>query len=134
MELCQIDVKTAFLNGPLEEEIYMRKPSILGTGVWHLQRGLYGLKQSGQQWYLELNSKLESIGFNCTESDWSLYTGSKGSEWSIGTTSVNDMLIASSLKSESDDVVKSVNSIFQITDNGEPKMHLGCNLERDRKN
>jgi hypothetical protein len=46
-ELRQIDVKTAYLNGPLDQEIYMKKPDILGPGFWRLLKGLYGLKQSG---------------------------------------------------------------------------------------
>ncbi len=62
-ELRQVDVKTAFLNGPLEEEIYMRKPEILGQGFWCLHRGLYGLKQAGRQWYLDLDKKFNKIGF-----------------------------------------------------------------------
>jgi hypothetical protein len=47
MVLRQVDVKTAFLNGPLDEEIYMRKLAILGDGFWRLLKGLYGLKQAG---------------------------------------------------------------------------------------
>jgi Reverse transcriptase (RNA-dependent DNA polymerase) len=45
--LHHIDIKTAFLNGPLDEELYMRKPDGLGTGFWHLLKGLYGLCQAG---------------------------------------------------------------------------------------
>ncbi|KAF7374996.1 Integrase catalytic domain-containing protein [Mycena sanguinolenta] len=134
MVLRQIDVKTAFLNGPLDEEIYMRKPSIIGEGFWRLLKGLYGLKQAGRQWYLELNSRLEAIGFRRTESDWSVYRRVQGAEHSIVTTSVDDMLIASSSIAESDAVVAALASQFEITDNGEPKFHLGCSIERDRAN
>jgi hypothetical protein len=131
MALRQIDVKTAFLNGPLDEEIYMRKPSIVGSGYWRLRRGLYGLKQAGRQWYLELNSKLEAIGFKRTESDWSMYRRIQGSEHSIIATSVDDMLIASTSDAESDAVASALASQFEITDNGEPKLHLGCTIERN---
>ena len=72
-ELQQVDVKTAFLNGPLDEEIYMHKPDIMGSRYWHLRKGLYGLKQSGHQWYLDLNSKLKSVGFRRIEPDWSVH-------------------------------------------------------------
>jgi hypothetical protein len=72
-ELRQIDVKTAFLNGPLEEEIYMKKPDILGLGFWCLLKGLYSLKQSGRTWYLELNEKLQTIGLKQLESDRSVH-------------------------------------------------------------
>lgn len=131
MKLRQIDVKTAFLNGPLEEEIYMRRPSIAGPGYWKLKKGLYGLKQSGRQWYLELNSKLETIGFKRLESDWSVYIRTDGNNRSYVTTSVDDMLIASNTDEESDRVVDLIGSLFEITDNGQPTFHLGCAIERN---
>jgi hypothetical protein len=134
MELRQIDVKTAYLNGPLEEEIYMHQPSTTGSRYWRLRKGLYGLKQSGRQWYLELNKRLNSVGFKRTESDWSLYIRTEGSERSILTTSVDDMLVGSSGTSESDAVVLALKSLFDITDNGEPTYHLGCGIHRDRQN
>lgn len=134
MELRQINVKTAYLNGPLEEEIYMRKPSIAGSGYWRLQKGLYRLKQSGRQWYRELNSKLESIGFKRTESDWSVYLRNVDTGRSYITTSVDNMLIASSSVTESDTVVNELASLFEITDNGSPTFHLGCTITRDREN
>jgi hypothetical protein len=46
-ELWQIDVKMAFLNRPLDKEIYMKKLDILGPGFWWLLKGLYSLRQSG---------------------------------------------------------------------------------------
>jgi len=131
MILRQVDIKTAFLNVPLDEEIYMRKPTIAGEGFWRLLKGLYGLKQAGRQWYLELDSCLGLIGFKQTESDWSVYQHSQGTEHSIITTSVDDMLIASSTIMESDTVVSALASQFDITDNGEPKLHLGCSIEQN---
>jgi hypothetical protein len=134
MEIRQVDVKTAFLNGPLDEEIYMRMPRIVGKGFWKLLKGLYGLKQAGRQWYLELNSKLESIGFKRTESDWSLYVRHSGSSFTMLTTSVDDMLIASTSTAESDLVIKQLGDMFDITDTKEPQFHLGCGLTRNRNN
>jgi len=109
----------------------MCKPTIAGEGFWRLLKGLYGLKQAGRQWYLELDSCLGLIGFKRTESDWSVYQRSQGAERSIITTSVDDMLIASSTKTESDAVVSALASQFEITDNGKPKLHLGCSIERN---
>lgn len=43
--------QNANLNGPSDEEIYLRKPSITGLSYWRLQNGLYSLKQFGRQWY-----------------------------------------------------------------------------------
>ena len=56
----------------------------------------------------------------------------EGAEKSIITTSVDDMLIASSSADESNSVVTALATQFEITDNGEPTLHLGCSLERDR--
>jgi hypothetical protein len=92
------------------------------------------LKQAGRQWYLELNACLEAIGFKRTELDWSVYQRVEGTEYSIVTTSIDDMLIASSSTTESDAVVAALASKFEITDNGQPKLHLGCSLERSRAN
>lgn len=133
MVLRQVDVKTAYLNGPLDEEIYMKKPSIAGSGYWRLRKGLYGLKQSGRQWYKELNAKLETLGFRRTESDWSVYVRRVDNERSYITTSVDDMLIASSSVSESDAVIEALSSLFEITNNGEPSFHLGCSITRNRE-
>jgi hypothetical protein len=87
-ELRQVDVKTAFLNGPLDEEIYMHKPDILGKGYWRLRKGLYGLKQSGRQWYLDLHSKLQSIGFRHIEPDWSVHIRRLPKDHTIAATNV----------------------------------------------
>ena len=100
---------------------------------WRLKKGLYGLKQSGRQWYRELNAKLETIGFNCTESDWSMYVWTAESGWSYIMTSVNDMLIALSSTTKSDVVVNSLASLFEITDNGTPSFHLGCSITHNRE-
>lgn len=86
------------------------------------------------KWYLDLNSKLESIGFKCTESDWSVYIWVEDSECTIITTSVDDILIVSSSMTESDAVVNSQCKLYEITDNGEPTFHLGCQIEHDRTN
>jgi len=61
LELEQLDIKTAFLHGELEEQIYMQQPEgFIVPGkedyVCHLKRSLYGLKQSPRQWYKRFDS------------------------------------------------------------------------------
>jgi hypothetical protein len=61
-----MDVKSAFLNGVLEEEIYMRVPPGHNAPpgvVWKLNKALYGLKQASREWYKKLSTELKSMGF-----------------------------------------------------------------------
>lgn len=61
----QIDVKTAYLEGDLDEVVYMRTPEeIFGTKYVRVDKTLYGLKQSGRAWYKKLDKKLHLLGFN----------------------------------------------------------------------
>jgi hypothetical protein len=65
LKLHQIDVKMAFLNGELDEEIYMNLPPGFKKLdiVWKLKKGLYRLKQVGQELCKKLCTKFEAIGF-----------------------------------------------------------------------
>jgi hypothetical protein len=63
-----LDVKTAFLYGHLDEEIYLDQPQGFKakgqeTKVWRLKRALYGLKQSALAWWKELESSMKKLGF-----------------------------------------------------------------------
>ena len=66
LEAHHLDIKTAFLNGTLDEEIYMKAPDGLNTGrndIWKLQKSLYGLKQASHVWNKLLDSTLKKLGF-----------------------------------------------------------------------
>jgi hypothetical protein len=62
-ELRHIDVKNAYLNAPLQEEIYMIAPEGCGSKYWRLLKGLYGLRQAGRQWYFHLHAAYCALGF-----------------------------------------------------------------------
>jgi hypothetical protein len=71
-ELMQMDVKGAYLNGNLEEEVYMLQPDGFGDGtnkVCHLIKTLYGLKQAGREWNKVLDAHLKGKGFKNLEAD-----------------------------------------------------------------
>jgi hypothetical protein len=131
-ELRHIDIKTAYLNGVLKEDIYMRRPEILGPGYWHLKKTIYGLKQSGREWYADLNQTYASIGFTRCETDWSIHHRIGGDRISITATSVDDILHASNSKAESDLFLTEIKSKYQITDNGDVHWLLGCKITRWR--
>ena len=68
LELHQMNVKTTFLNGDIEEEIYMDQPesfSMEGKDhmVCKLKKSIYGLKQASRQWYLKFNDTITSFEF-----------------------------------------------------------------------
>ncbi|THG96936.1 hypothetical protein EW145_g7692 [Phellinidium pouzarii] len=74
----QLDVKAAFLNGVLEEELYMRQPlGFAEPGKEHqvlkLNKSIYGLKQSGRVWNKTFDRELKSIGFTRLRSDPCIY-------------------------------------------------------------
>ena len=94
----QMDVKTAFLNGDLNEEIYMEQP--LGcvvpgqeNKVCKLKKSLYGLKQAPKQWYEKFHQTILSFGFEVNGSDACVYSKLFGADCVIICLYVDDMLL-----------------------------------------
>ena len=78
LEIHQMDVKTAFLNGDLDEEIYMEQPegsAVPGQKikVCRLVKSLYGLKQAPTQWHEKYDSVMMTNGFKINECDKCVY-------------------------------------------------------------
>ncbi len=132
-ELRHVDVKSAYLNAPLEEEIYLVAPEGCTSKYWRLKKGLYGLRQAGRQWYIHLHEAYSSLGFTRCESDWSVYIRKTASALTISASSVDDLLIASSSKSESDLTASQIQEKFAITDGGDTEWLLGCRIRRWRE-
>ena len=68
LELHQMDVKTTFLNGDLEENVYMKQlKGFIMEGKeemgCHLKKSIYGLKQAFRQWYLNFSDTIKRFGF-----------------------------------------------------------------------
>ncbi|KAM1074317.1 hypothetical protein ACFX2B_019089 [Malus domestica] len=77
-EIWQMDVKTAFLNGYLEEELYMTQPEGFvskseKTKVCKLQRSIYGLKQASRSWNIRFDTEIKTFGFTQNEDDNCVY-------------------------------------------------------------
>jgi hypothetical protein len=76
--LHQMDVKTTFLNGAIEEEVYIEQPQGFevhsrDTHVCRLKKSLYGLKQAPRAWYARIDSYLMRLGFSKSHADPNLY-------------------------------------------------------------
>ena len=124
----------AYLNGPLEEEIYMKAPDgfDFSSPFWRLRKGLYGLRQAGRQWYLTLHDAYTNLGYTRCQSDWSVYTRKSSSGFTMSATSVDDIILASDSKSELDQASKEINDKFTVTDGGNTEWILGCRITQNR--
>ena len=137
-ELRQFDIRTAFLNGELEEEVYVRAPAgaehLAGHNrVLRLQRALYGLRQAGRAWNKRLEAALRAKGFAQSYADPSLWIlwGPGGAVFAMFY--VDDGLVAARTAEEADALVELVASMFAIRALGEPEDFLGIRITRDRK-
>ena len=105
LELEWVDVKTAFLHGELEEEIYMDQPEgFIVPGkekfVCKLKRSLYGLKQSPRQWYKRFDSFMIAHGFKRSTYDNCVYNKSVDGSPIYLVLYVDDMLVTAKGKKE----------------------------------
>ncbi|KAE8712086.1 cytochrome P450 71A9-like [Hibiscus syriacus] len=138
LHLEQMDVKTAFLHGDLEEQIYMQQPEgFTQPGNEHLvcrlKKSLYGLKQSPRQWYKRFDSYMIKIGYNRCEYDCCVYVKSlDDGSFIFLLLYVDDMLIAAK---NMDDVIglkTLLSQEFDMKDLGAAKKILGMEICRDR--
>ena len=138
LELEQLDVKTAFLHGELEEEIYMTQPDgfqVPGKEdyVCKLKKSLYGLKQSPRQWYKRFDSYMIEIGYIRSPYDCCVYYNklTNGSLIYL-VLYVDDMLIAAKDKSDIQKLKGLLSAEFEMKDLGAARKILGMEIYRDR--
>jgi hypothetical protein len=145
-DIHQLDVTAAFLNGALEEEIYMQQPPGFQQGgagmVWRLHKAVYGLKQASRAWYATLSAQLGELGFKVSAADAGLFiiSGDGGAGVPDSASSggdvllcvhVDDMLVAGAGEQLSQ-VKEGLGSVFKLKDKGEVIFHLGMEVTRDR--
>lgn len=136
LELHQMDVKTAFLYGSLDRDVFMEQPEGYnsdGSKVWKLHKSLYGLKQAPRSWYHELHHSLLKIGFIRTLSDHSIYVRRDNNGLIIVGVYVDDLTIAAERLSTLQDFKSSLSDTYSMKDMGPLHFILGLQVERDRK-
>ena len=133
MHIHQMDVKTAFLHGHLEETIYMKQPEgfeVPGkeTMVCKLKRSLYGLKQSSRCWFVELKKYLVSLGYEQSKADPCVFLRWENGNLSVNTIYVDDIILLADIM---DDMIKFKGELshkFEMTDLGPMNFCLGISV------
>lgn len=131
----QMDVKTAFLNGFLKEEVYMKLPQGYhinqSNKVCKLDKALYGLKQASKCWNDRFHNFISNIGFKRSDSDYCLYTNQNvNTNTSYLLIYVDDIIVISTHIHEMHQIKKQLMDEFKMTDGGELNYFLGLHIER----
>jgi len=132
----QMDVKSAFLNGDLDNEIFMKiPPGAEGKHgeVWLLHKALYGLKQASREWYLKLKSQLEGLGFKRSNVDHGVFTKNVKGRLLVITVYVDDFLLFLSSIENIKTVKSDLKMCFDMKDLDEAKWILQMKIERSRR-
>ncbi|KAK1415826.1 hypothetical protein QVD17_31614 [Tagetes erecta] len=137
LELHQMDVKTAFLNGDLQEDVFMTQPEgFKPKGKEHLvcklKKSIYGLKQSSRQWYLKFDEVMKKEGFIKNQVDQCTYLKMSGSNFTILVLYVDDILLASNSLDMLHESKRLLSHNFDMKDLGEASHIIGIEIHRDR--
>jgi len=137
MEIHQMDVKTAFLNGELEKEIYMEQLQgfVHQEGehlVCKLHKSLYGLKQSPRAWNQKLDAFFKNIEFMKSEADPSVYVVQVGDVKFFIVVYVDDLILVCNDQNKLLQIKEELSKKFEMKDLGELHFFLGIEVERNR--
>ncbi|KAL0561491.1 hypothetical protein IC582_001919 [Cucumis melo] len=138
-EIWQMDVKTAFLNGNLEETIYMQQPEgfiIPGQEqkICKLNRSIYGLKQASRSWNIRFDTAIKSYGFDQIVDEPCVYKRIINKSVAFLVFYVDDILLIGNDIGLLTDIKQWLATQFQMKDLGEAQFVLGIQIFRDRKN
>ena len=136
LEVHQMDVKSAYLNGELKEEIYMKPPPGLHVPegmVLKLVKAVYGTKQGGRVWYENIRRTLKNMGYERTEADHAVFIRVKGDILSILALYVDDITMACNNLQVIQEDKETLKKHYQMTDLGEITWILGMHITRDRR-
>ncbi|KAI3723535.1 hypothetical protein L2E82_35178 [Cichorium intybus] len=137
-EIWQMDVKTAFLNGKLTEDVYMNQPegfvdAKYPNKVCKLERSIYGLKQASRSWNLCFHEKVKEFGFSRSEDESCVYVKASGSIVTFLVLYVDDILLMGNDIPTLQSVKAWLGKCFAMKDLGEAAYILGIRILRDRK-
>ncbi|KAG8492427.1 hypothetical protein CXB51_009682 [Gossypium anomalum] len=132
----QLDVKSAFLNRFLEEEIYIDQPQgFVVSGkeqmVYRLKKALYGLKQAPRAWYARIDTYLVSLGFNRSASEPTLYVKKNEAEIQlIVSLYVDDLLVTGGDQHMLAEFKAKMKDMFEMSDLGLMTYFLGMEVQQ----
>ena len=132
-----MNVKNPFLNGDLEEEVYMKQPKVFSSSngehlVWKLKKSIYGLKQASRQWYLKFHNVISSFDFVENIMDQCIYHKISGSKICFLLLYVDDILLASNDKGMIHEVKQFLSISIDMKDMGDASYVIGIKIHRGR--
>ena len=135
IKLYQMDVKSAFLNGILQEEVYVTQPKgfedpYFPDYVYKLKKALYGLKQAPRAWYERLTEFLVKAGFQRGGVDKTLFIAENGRDILIIQVYVDDIIFGGTSKGMVDEFVKTMTKEFEMSMVGELSYFLGLQIKQ----
>ncbi|GJU18899.1 retrovirus-related pol polyprotein from transposon TNT 1-94 [Tanacetum coccineum] len=134
-KLYQMDVKSAFLNGVINEEVYVAQPPgfidfAKPNYVYKLKKALYGLKQAPKAWYDRLKAFLIKHNYSMGMVDNTLFTKKKDSNIIIVQIYVDDIIFGSTCQEMCDDFAKIMHDEFEMSMMGELNFFLGLQIKQ----
>jgi hypothetical protein len=134
-KLYQMDVKSAFLNGPFKEEVYVEQrlgfeDNKYPSHVYKLSEALYGLKQAPRAWYECLRDFLIANGFKVGKADPTLFTKTIDKDLFICQIYVDDIIFGSTNKSSCEEFSRIMVQKFEMSMMGELKYFLGFQIKK----
>jgi hypothetical protein len=134
-KLYQMNMKSAFLNGPIKEEVYVEQPpgfedSEYPNHVYKLSKVLYGLKQAPRAWYECLRDFLITNGLKVGKADPTLFTKTVAKDLFVCQIYVDDIIFGSTNKSTCEEFSRIMIQKFEMSMMGELKYFLGFQIKQ----
>ncbi|TYJ98295.1 gag-pol polyprotein [Cucumis melo var. makuwa] len=137
-KLFQMDVKSAFLNGYLNEEVYVAQPkgfidSEFPQYVYKINKALYGLKQAPRAWYERLIIYLDERGYSKGETDKTLFINRTSTDLIVAQIYVDDIIFGGFPKTLVNNFINIIKSEFEISLVGKLSYFLGLQIKQRSK-